>query len=148
MIHALLVASLVFSLSLPAHAEEEQKSAPPSQTAPESGSSPPVESSPPLQAVPNRRDLSPEDYQWLGQAIWENMQGKADPAKPEFRREDIARMVDDMQRSRGEVTLNLADLTRLLQSSEICRQNRESQRAHSWGADPEQTWESVKEIFR
>jgi hypothetical protein len=124
-----LLALLTGLYGIQALAEEP---APSTETAPSSEAVPPVPSpnlfrqqKKPVQpqeesrSIPFARELSEEDYQWLGRVVWESMQTVVPREQHRgLGKKEIHALVNTMRRNRNEFNLQLDDLMRILSTTQ------------------------------
>lgn len=71
--------------------------------------------------IPNQRELSPEDNEWLGRVVWEELQKNADPGQRDLSGDQVRALIDQAERNRQEVVITLADLYTLMKSPALCQ---------------------------
>jgi hypothetical protein len=99
------------------------------------------------QSVPNQRELSEQQYTWLGRIVWERMQVVADAQKRDLGEEDIRDLVDRMRRNRDEVNLTLDELQQLVSAPVLCP-NGVPQPPPAPGVDLEKAGNFLHRLFK
>lgn len=81
--------------------------------------------------IPVQRELSDEDYHWLGRVVWQAMQEKVPPEQRRgLNSREIHALVEAMLKNRNEFNVQLSDLMRILNTR--AKQRKEA------AADPAQ----------
>jgi hypothetical protein len=93
--------------------------------------------------IPNQRELSPEEYAWLGRFVWNVMQQRANPQQAQLGEKEIHALVDDMRRNGDRMTLSFDELEALMNSEALCK----GRAPEAFGLDVDRAAAAIKEIF-